>query len=215
MTDRVYQRWLVSGLLVALATIGARPAAAQRGPRDPHLAYSFPAGCQQGRSCEVVLGGQYLKDVSQAHLSGEGVEVEVVKWYRPLTQGEFNNLRMALEDARTRLKEERVAAGRRGSPSQEEIATASGLTEEQLREMEIYRERERDPKRQPNEQLLEEITLKLTVARDAAPGKRELRVLTETSMSNPIWIQVGAGRKCARPNRTMLNPIPSSTSCPS
>lgn len=38
---------------------------------------------------------------------------------------------------------------------------------------------------------MEEVTLKLTVARDAPLGKRELRMLTETSMSNPIWLHIG------------------------
>ncbi len=47
------------------------------------------------------------------------------------------------------------------------------------------------PKRQPNDQLEEQVTLKLTVDADAEPGKRELRLLTDTAMSNPIWFHVG------------------------
>jgi len=142
-------------------------------------------------SCDIVLGGQNLQEANEAHLSGEGVSVEIVKWYRPLTRGEYNNLRMALDEAREKLIEQRASSGNRATPTMAEVAAAAGITEEQLSEMAIYRQRDQDPKRQPNEQLEEEVTLKLTVDQDAEPGKRELRLLTETAMSNPIWIQVG------------------------
>ncbi len=66
------------------------------------------------------------------------------------------------------------------------------MTEQQLREMEIFRQRDQDPKRQPNEQLEEELRVRLTVAAEAEPGKHELRLLTENAMSNPIWLHVGA-----------------------
>ncbi len=191
MTHHMKRNPFVGSLLVAVMTIAAPPALAQRGPRDPHLAYAYPAGCQRGSSCEVVLGGQYLKDATLAHLSGDGVEVEVLGWYRPLTQGEYNNLRMTLREAKETLIEERKKSQTRGQPSDADVAAAAGLNEEQLREMKIYEERDRDPKRQPNEQLTEQVTLRVKVARDAEPGKRELRLLTETSMSNPLWIQVG------------------------
>ncbi len=75
-------------------------------------------------------------------------------------------------------------------PTDAEVALAAGITDDQLREMEIYRQRDRDPKRQPNEQLEEQVTLKLTVDDDAELGKRELRFLTETAISNPIWIHL-------------------------
>ncbi|MCA9119202.1 MAG: peptidase [Planctomycetaceae bacterium] len=164
---------------------------AQRGEKDPHVAYAFPAGCQQGESCYIVVGGQYLREAEEAHLSGEGVEVEFVRWYRPMTQGEYNNLRMTLSDVRDALIEDRAALGNTTPPTEEEVLKAAGITDEQRREMEIFLQRDRDPKRQPNEQLVEEVTLKLTVARDAPLGKRELRMLTETSMSNPIWLHIG------------------------
>ena len=177
--------------VTVLTILASRDAAAQRRPQDPHVAYAYPAGCQLGTSCEVVVGGQYLKDAAAAHLTGDGVTMEVLGWYRPMTRGEYNSLRMELQLAREELLEQREKSGLRSKPSEDEVALAAGVTAEQRREMEIYLRRERDPKRQPNEQLHEEVTLKLTVARNAKPGKRELRMLTETSMSNPIWIHVG------------------------
>lgn len=190
-------------LAVALAVAACANAAAQPRARDPHLAYAFPAGCQQGAACEIVLGGQHLKEVNEVYLSGAGVTVEIVKWYRPLTRGEFNQLRMALDEARTKLVEQGKKA-----PTDEEVALAAGFTEEQRREIEIYRQRDRDPKRQPNEQLEEELTIKVTVDKDAALGKRELRLLTETAMSNPVWIQVGKWPEIreTEPNNTTPDP---------
>lgn len=111
---------------------------AQRGEKDPHVAYAFPAGCQQGESCYIVVGGQYLREAEEAHLSGEGVEVEFVRWYRPMTQGEYNNLRMTLSDVRDALIEDRAALGNTTPPTEEEVLKAAGITDEQRREMEIF-----------------------------------------------------------------------------
>jgi len=176
---------------LAVAALVCSSAMAQRGPRDPHLAYAFPAGAQQGTSYDITLGGQHLENANEAYISGEGAEVEILSWYRPLTRGEYNKLRMALGDARKQLVEQRKKSGKKGGPSEEEVAMEAGVTAEQLRQMEIFRERDRDKKRQPNDQLEEEVTLRLTVADDAEPGKRELRLLSDTSMSNPIWLHIG------------------------
>ncbi len=192
--------------LVAMATIllVSSQAVAQRRPQEPHLAYAYPAGCQLGTSCTLVLGGQNLKEVSEAFVWGEGVQVEILDWYRPLTRGMYMQLRNSLRDARERL----IDSGAK-SPSAAEVATEAGLTERQLREMEIYRQRDQDSKRQPNEQLEEELTVRLTVAADAKPGKYELRLVTETAMSNPFWLHVGtwAERRETEPNDTTAQEI--------
>lgn len=171
---------------VVILALVQKSAMAQRPPKEPHLAYAFPAGCRQGTSCEVVLGGQNLKEVGEAYVAGRGVQVEVLGWYRPMTRGEYNQLRMKLSEAKEKL----IAEGKLGV-IEDNVAKAAGVTKDQLREMEIFRERDRDPKRQPNSQLEEELTVKLTVNADAKPGKRELRLISENAMSNPIWIQVG------------------------
>ena len=178
-------------IVILLATAAPSDVVAQRGGRDPHIAYAFPAGCERGTSCEITVGGQYLQAANETYLAGDGVEVEILKWYRPMSAGEHNNLRMAMREALEKLLEERALNAIPGKPSEAEVALAAGVTADQLREMEIYRQRERDPRRQPNDQLEEQVTLKLTVAEDAEPGKRELRFLTENAISNPIWLHVG------------------------
>ena len=173
--------------LAALASLFAGTLAhAQRAGQEPHLAYAYPAGCQRGTTCEIVIGGQFLDTADEVFLAGDGVQVEVVGWYRPLTQGQFNDLRTKLQDV-----EERIAAEGRQPLSDDELAKAAGITEDELREMKIYRQRERDPRRQPNDQLIEEKTLRITVDQDAALGKRELRLLTDDAISNPLWLHIG------------------------
>ncbi|MFO0820697.1 MAG: peptidase [Pirellulales bacterium] len=170
--------WGVLALLPT--TLTSQPAA------PPHLAYAFPAGARRGETCEIVLGGQYLKKVQGAYVAGGGVKAEIVRWYRGLTPGEYNQLRMALDEAREKLIEDGQA-----NPTAEAVARAAGVTAEQLREMELYRERQRDSKRQPNEQLEEELTIRVTIADDATYGRRELRLVDEAAISNPLWIHVG------------------------
>ncbi len=176
--------------VLLLCAVASAPALAQNRGRAPHLAYVFPAGCERGMTCEVVVGGQYLKDASEVYVSGEGVKVEILRWYRPLTAGEYNNLNMKFRETRERLMGQAVLRGSNNNPTDEEIAEAAGITEEQLREMEIYRRRDRDPKRQPNDQLEEEVTLRITASLEAAVGKRELRFLSDNAISNPIWFHV-------------------------
>ncbi|WP_442508505.1 peptidase [Novipirellula sp. SH528] len=180
----------VSLIIFAMVVVSPQAIAQRRGP-DPHIAYAFPAGCQQGTTCEIVIGGQYLKEAFTAHLAGEGVKVEYVGWYRPMTRGEYNNLRMAMQQAKETLIADAMARGETVEPSFDEVALAAGITLEKQREMLIFRERDSDPKRQPNDQLQEELTLRLTVDPNAEPGKRELRLLTENSISNPIWLHIG------------------------
>lgn len=159
---------------------------AQRAGQEPHLAYAYPAGCQRGTTCEIIIGGQYLNTADEVFVAGDGVQAEVIRWYRPLTQGQYNDLRTKLRDA-----EERRAAEGRQPLSDEELADLVGVTESELREMKIYRQRERDPRRQPNDQLIEEKTLRITVDKEAALGKRELRLLTDDAISNPLWLHIG------------------------
>ncbi len=210
--NTLFPRCRCLGLMVLLTTLLSTTFAAAQ--RTPHIAYVYPAGCQQGTSCEVTLGGQYIKQVTSAYLSGEGVQIEVLSWYRPMTRGEYIGLNRKLRETREKLLKQRQEKGIPGVPTLEEVAKIAGITEEQLREMEIYRQRDRDPKRQPNEQLVEELTLRVTVDKDAQPGKRELRMLTDTAISNPIWFHVGQWAEVRETEPNDLKPDPVITQMP-
>src|SRR6185369_8616806 len=59
----------------------------------PHIGYVYPAGGQQGSAFQVVAGGQFLNGASNAFVSGDGVQVAVVEYNRPMSQKEFMELR--------------------------------------------------------------------------------------------------------------------------
>ncbi len=170
-------RWVLALILPLLATSAAL---AQKGEKNPDISYVFPGGGCRGTSFDVIVGGQYIKEVTKAFISGEGIETKIVEWYRPMTQGEYVKLN---RDIRTKQEEDGI--------SREAAIKALGITDEQLEEMKIYQERRNDPKRQPNPQLDEMLTVRIKVADDAEIGGRELRLLTETGMSNPLWFYVG------------------------
>lgn len=186
MNGNIAPTRMIALLALVMAIVDSGDAWAQRRENSPHLAYAFPAGFERGTACDIVVGGQHLKEVNEAYISGNGVRAEIIKWYRPMSPGEFNRLRMAMDEARQQL----LAEGKK-QPSYEQVATAAGISNEQLREMDIFQQRDRDPKRQPNEQLEEELTIRLLAEKDATVSKRELRLLTDGSVSNPVWIQIG------------------------
>ncbi|MFH1268681.1 MAG: PPC domain-containing protein, partial [Planctomycetota bacterium] len=183
-------RWqaILAGAILLAATSNLQ---AQTAPKVPHIGYIYPTGGQQNTSFEVIVGGQYIKETSEFYISGEGVKAEVVGWYRPLTRGEYIGLSQKIRFTRERLEEEQKAKGKTDPIPDEVVYKEAGITENDLKEMEVYRKRDADGKRQPNDQIAEDLTLKITIDASAEPGKRELRVITPGAMSNPIWLQVG------------------------
>ncbi len=182
--------------VAASLACGASLVHGQANSNVPHIGYVFPAGGQVGTSIEVRVGGMSLEKISQAHISGGGVRVTVGKFYRPLNGGEYNSLRQKLDDQREIIQAKWKAEGKNDPIPIEVLAKAAGVTDDQLKEMEIYRQREADPKRQPNVQILEEVTLHIKLDASAPVGERELRLITPTGMSNPLWFQVSPWAEC-------------------
>lgn len=205
-------RWHAILAVAALLTL-ATHLHAQTAPKDPHIGYVYPAGGRQGTDFDVLVGGQFIKEATGVYISGEGVKAKVVKWYRPLTQGEYVGLSQKIRFTREDLEEKQKKEGKSEPITDEMVYKIAGITENDLKEMEIYRKRDADPKRQPNDQIAEELTLKITIDAKAPLGKREMRVLTPYSMSNPIWFQVGQWeeRRETEPNDETPDPCIGST----
>ncbi len=142
--------------------------------REPRIAYVYPAGGRQGTTFEAVVGGQYLNNATNAFVSGTGVSAQVVAQEQPPTPKEAQTLR----DEIAKLQQKR-RSGQRWSP--EETARA-----EQIRKQLAAFERKR-----ANPALGEFVTLRVTIAPDAAPGSRELRLGTLAGLSNPRVFCVG------------------------
>ena len=205
-------RWhAIPAVAALLAVTSTLPAQTAR--KDPHIGYAYPGGGRQNTAFEVVVGGQFIKEANSVYISGSGVKAEVVKWYRPLTQGEYVALSQKIRFTREDLEEKQKKENKTEPITEEMVYKVAGITENDLKEMEIYRQRDADRKRQPNDQIAEELTLKITIDAKAELGKREMRVLTPGAMSNPIWFQVGRWeeRRETEPNDEKPDPTIGST----
>jgi hypothetical protein len=154
---------------------GSLPVLAQERPR---LGYVYPAGGRQGTTFEVTVGGRFLNlwvpPVNRVHVSGTGVEAEVVKDAKSMTEQETNALRQKVEKL---MRNKPDAAARR------QIAE---IKRKISRYVSAQHVRETYPA------IGETLVLRVTVAADAQPGQREMRVESPQGLSNPIRFYVGS-----------------------
>ena len=206
-------------LLVLTACVPAVCGAAQKW--EPHIGYVFPAGGQQGRTFEVLVGGQFLRGVTDAYVSGGGVSARVVQHCRPprnLDREQRQELRGRLEKVRNQRLAEldikgwvpplpgRPAASRSEGPQGKEAEQAvpvelpahpllRNLEDMSLRQLENVADQLLNwrylGKRQMNTQLADMVLVEVTVDPDAEPGDRELRLATPRGLTNPMCFQVG------------------------
>ena len=162
-------------------------------PSPPHIGYVYPAGGRQGAVFQVAVGGQYLNNATNAYISGAGVQAAVVDYARPLTQKEFNDLREKLKE----LQEKRAAAARNGRRrgGQASSQSATNVVWTAADDKMIAEIRQKlflfAPRRNQNPAIAETVTLRVTLATNAEPGEREIRLATPTGLSNPLRFWVG------------------------
>jgi len=168
-------------LACLLPLLHAQPAALQ----PPRIGYVYPAGATRGTVVRLVVGGQYLKDVSRLALSGRGVTARLLDYQHPLNQQEQE----ALKEEAEKLREKRKAS-RAGTPGPDGNAIVWTPEDEQralyLRSRSDYRQN-----RQAAPAICEALGVELTIAPDAEPGRRELRLCGEQGASNPLAFEIG------------------------
>lgn len=148
--------------------LGLAPAlGAQQNP--PHIGYVYPAGCRQGSTVEVLVGGQYLANAQGAYASGGGVDVSIADYSRPLAPREVAQLRERLEELQKKPRDAAVL---------KEMMEIRGKIAGSLR-------------RNANPALAETVTLRIAAAPEAEPGVRELRLATPIGLSNPVLFHIG------------------------
>lgn len=173
----------------------------------PHIGYVYPAGGRQGTTFHVTVGGQNLGTVTNAIISGSGVRAVIVEYNRPMPQGEFNNLRDELKV----LQERRAAFFRdtrkRNGPGAQAVSTNTWTTADENRAAEIRAKIIKNPpNRQGNPAIAETVTLNISIASDAAPGDREIRLATQTGLANPMRFCVGQLSEFSKPRVRASNP---------
>jgi hypothetical protein len=196
-------RWCASlGLAFWLAAIPSALAQVR-----PYIGYVYPAGGQQGTTFEARLGGQGLDGVNGALITGSGVQAKIVEYYRRLNNQDIQ------------LLNEQVKELKRGTTS---VATAMAplmMTETPM----MMAAAEKSPTAPADQDLspsnlvariekrtrefvqtpacasISTLTLiEVTVAPDAEPGPREIRLATTRGISNPLVFCVGQVPEYAR-----------------
>lgn len=172
--------------------------------REPHAGYLYPAGGGRGTSFEAVLGGQFIEGATNLFVSGGGVSAQVLRHVRLLTPQQLNGLRNNFEKylqlvdmgrTNAQLNTEAEELKRRLITQLREI----GIDEFSMRALQEYRRVMSDPKRQVNPAISEYVKLQITIAPDAAPGEREVRLIGALGMTNPLKFQVGVlPEKCEK-----------------
>jgi hypothetical protein len=162
--------------LVAGSALAQNPA--QRPP--PHIGFVYPAGGQQGTTLTVSVGGQNLNENVTASITGDDAIAKFTAYDRPLNGKETQELR----DEMQKLQDKRVAA--RADATKPAFTTADELRVVIIREQIAKR-----ANRQANPGIAETVTFEVTLAPDAPPGERELRLKTSGGLSNPMIFCVG------------------------
>ena len=176
---------LVMAVLLALApTLRAQPLAQQPSPR---IGYAYPAGGQQGTTFKVTVGGQNLNGVNAAMVSGGGIQAKVLDYDRPLTGKESAELREQAE----KLVEKRASSKKSGEAGTASGAPPTWTPDDEKMLAEIRMRLAKQAARQVNPAISEITTVEITLAPDAAPGTRELRLETSAGLSNPLVFCVG------------------------
>jgi hypothetical protein len=190
-----------------LLTLTAATALHGQQASTPHLGYVFPAGGRQGSSFEVKVGGQYLGAVSNAYVSGAGVQAVVADTDRPLTSMQINQLReqqKALQDKRAAAQAARSGGASTAGQARPAwtVADMTALAEIRDKLLEIQA-------RSVNPAIADTVTVKINIAADAEPGERELRLGAPLALSQPLAFCVGQLPEFTKPKPPLiLNPLP-------
>ena len=189
------QRFRLSDLLRALSIVTLlmtiAPWACSQ--TSPHIGYVYPAGGRQGAVFQVAVGGQNLRDTANAFVSGPGIQSVVIDYSRPLSQKEFNDLREKLKELQDKRAAATAGSRKRGGQAGSQSGTNVVWTAADERKITEMREKLIlfAPKRNGNPAIAETVTVRVTLAADAEPGDRELRLATPTGMSNPLRFCIG------------------------
>jgi len=159
--------------------------------QEARVGYVYPAGGQAGTIFEVAVGGRGLAKVEAIQISGIGVEAEFVEHITNYKRKLQEQLRVVKQQKSGNSRQLEKSKERKfGPPPEHEMFTRlEELSAQEFRQVAIkFQSKE---KVQRNRELDELVILRVSVAADAVPGMRELRLLTRVGgASNPVRFMV-------------------------
>lgn len=169
----------------------------------PHAGYVYPAGGRVGTRFRISVGGQRLRQTHAVHMTGDGVTGSVRLWFppaRPLDGNQRRALRKRMSELRKRIKAGTSSADpapkKEGAPVDDVLPKHPLLKDleakssDELDDVERFFSRRRNPL-QRKRSIEETVYVDVTIAADASPGMRELRLQTRAGLSNPLRFRVG------------------------
>jgi hypothetical protein len=193
--------------LAALALAGVLAAApAAHAQTRPYIGFVYPAGGQQGTTFSIMLGGQGMDDVNGVLVSGAGVTAKVLEYHRKLNPQEMQllaeQLRLLKRGARATANGEMMApdmAMTASGTSSAGSSSARGKNEAPQQLMARIHKRITEYVQRPESASIANlVTVEVTMAADAKPGPRELRLKTLRGLSNPLTFCVGQEPEVSR-----------------
>ncbi len=196
-------------IVVLCGVLSAAAAAQQAQARIPQIGYLYPAGGQCGTVVRVIVGGQFLRGPSAVHITGTGIQAEIIQYLPPariLNRPQRQELQRRIDAVRDRRQaEESPKAGtEKASEHPDSIAMESevslpdhplwyDLESKSLGELAHIASVLSIPRSrlQRNRQLAESVLIDITINADAPAGDRELRLVTAAGVTNPMVFQVG------------------------
>ena len=137
-----------------------------------YIGFVYPAGGRQGTTFVCTLGGQALDGVEGVVVAGPGVTGRIVEYNKKMNPQEMQVIREQL----TELK-------RMPAPERDASVTNMQTRIESLIEAYVQ---------QPQCDSIANLVLaEITIAKDAPPGPREIRLFTHRGLSNPMAFHVG------------------------
>jgi len=157
--------------VMALAGVLAVTTAA---PGQAYIGFVYPAGAQQGTTVQIRLGGQRFDDVEKVIVSGTGVQAKLVDYHRLLNNQEVSLLREQQRDLR------RASTGKDAEKDPKKLAEIRQFLARIDARVTGW---QNSP---ANRSLANLAFVEVTVAPDAEPGPREIRLATRSGVTNPL-----------------------------
>jgi hypothetical protein len=195
--------------------------------QSQYIGFVYPAGGQVGTTFAIRLGGQSLAHACGVTVSGEGVTARLVDYYQVMNNQELALLRQQLAELQkkeTTISESLVVRmnsfelpaiiGPPSAPKPGEAAAPSppAASEQEAAKQKMvdriqrrFSEDERFPAVRSQCEL---VFAEVTVAPDAKPGRREIRVITKLGISNALPFYLDQVPEVARkPMKTCQCPV--------
>lgn len=184
-------RWLpILGLAGLLAL-----ASSARGQPRPYIGFVYPAGGQQGSTFQVNLGGQGLDGVDQVLVTGEGISAKVVEYYRKIGPQDTSLMREQLNELRRASRAGQAAKGPAKQAKAKQARAKQDAPPTDPATLKMIADLEKRLAAYVNRPACISISslafLEVTIAPDAEPGARELRLVTPRGVTNPLVFHVG------------------------